>query len=276
MCEEEMPRGVMTISGDPNPDNSYNSLDDDIEDDTYVPSPRARPHGKGLASASGSEARRDDEIEEEAKEGADGDDGEEEEEVFDVEEINTPNYVDMRPLVFRAPTNPTWTLKVSYRGKTESVRENRRILTRTQPRVKSIVAGISRLSASKDPPLFPHRFNLTLIANLHPPCRICRFPEHKRSHVNIVRRVDFFHIKHLFFIFTIITISHFLSLFLKFIISPCPATTCTSQPFSMRTSSGEGTYVLSSISSSELSGFGSPLIVMTPLGISLLDTSIFL
>jgi hypothetical protein len=57
-----------------------------------------------LASASGSGAGRDDEIEEEVEEGADGDDGEE---VFDVEKINPPNYVDMRPLVFRAPINPT-------------------------------------------------------------------------------------------------------------------------------------------------------------------------
>jgi hypothetical protein len=106
----------------------------DIEDDIYVPSPRARPHGKGLASASGSGAGRDDEIEEEAEAGADGDDGEEKEEVFDVEEINTPNYVDMEPLVFRVPTNSSWRVKVSYKGKTEYVRENRRILARTQPR----------------------------------------------------------------------------------------------------------------------------------------------
>jgi hypothetical protein len=86
-----------------------------------------------LASASGNGAGRDDEIEEETEEGADGDDGEEEEEVFDVEEINPPNYVDMGPLVFRVPTNPTWRVKVSYKGKTESVRKNRRILARTQP-----------------------------------------------------------------------------------------------------------------------------------------------
>jgi hypothetical protein len=120
----------MIISGDPNSDNSSSSSYDDIEDDTYVPSPRAHPHGKGLASASGSGAGRDDEIEEEAEEGADG---EEEEEGFDVEEINPPNYVDMGALVFRVPTNPTWRVKVSYKGKTESVRENRRILARTQP-----------------------------------------------------------------------------------------------------------------------------------------------
>jgi hypothetical protein len=124
----------MTISGDPNPNNSSSSSDDDIEDDTYVPSPRARPHGKGLASASVGRVGRDNEIEEEAEEGADSDDGEEEEEVFDVEEINPPNYVDMRPLMFRAPTNPTWRVNVIYRGKTESVRENRRILARTQSR----------------------------------------------------------------------------------------------------------------------------------------------
>jgi hypothetical protein len=134
VSRREMPRGVMTISGDPNPDNSSSSSDDDIEDDTYVPSPRAQPHGKRLASASGSGAGRDDKIEEEAEEGADGDEGEEEEEVFDVEEINPPNYDNMGPLVLRAPTNPSWRVKVSYKCKTEYVRENRRILARTQPR----------------------------------------------------------------------------------------------------------------------------------------------
>jgi hypothetical protein len=50
-----------------------------------------------------------------------------------LEEINPPNYVDTGALVFRVPTNPTWRVKVSYKGKTESVRENRRILARTQP-----------------------------------------------------------------------------------------------------------------------------------------------
>jgi hypothetical protein len=39
VSRREMPRGVMTISGDPNPNNSSSSLYDDIEDDTYVPSP---------------------------------------------------------------------------------------------------------------------------------------------------------------------------------------------------------------------------------------------
>jgi hypothetical protein len=87
-----------------------------------------------LASASGSGAGRDDEIEEEAEEEADGDDGEEEEEVFDMDEINPPNYVDMGPLVLRTPTNPSWRVKVSYNGKTESMRENMRILARTRPR----------------------------------------------------------------------------------------------------------------------------------------------
>jgi hypothetical protein len=107
VSRREMPRGVMTISGDPNPDNSSSRSDDDIEYDTYASSLRARPHGKGLASSSGSGAARDDEIEKEADERADGDDGEEKEEVFDVEQINPPNYVDMRPLVFRAPINST-------------------------------------------------------------------------------------------------------------------------------------------------------------------------
>jgi hypothetical protein len=91
------------------------------------------PPSRRLASASGSGTARDDEIEEEAEEVADGDDGKEEEEMFDVEEINPPNCVDMGSLVFRAPTNPTWWVKVSYKGKTKSVRKNRRIIARTQP-----------------------------------------------------------------------------------------------------------------------------------------------
>jgi hypothetical protein len=68
VSRREMPKGVMTISGDPNPDSSSSSSDDDIEDDTYASSPRARPHEKGLTSASGSGAGRDDEIEEGAEE----------------------------------------------------------------------------------------------------------------------------------------------------------------------------------------------------------------
>jgi hypothetical protein len=91
VSRREIPR-IMTISGDPNPDNSSSRSDDDIEKDTYVTSPRAHPHRKGLASASGSEAEIDDEIEVEAEEGADG---EGEEDVFDVKEINPSNYVDM-------------------------------------------------------------------------------------------------------------------------------------------------------------------------------------
>jgi hypothetical protein len=109
VSRREMPRGVMVISGDTNPENSSSSSDDDIEDDTYAPSPRARPHGKWLASASGSGVGRDNEIEEEDEEETDGDDGEE-------EEINPPNYIDMRPLVLRTPTNSSWRVKVSYKG----------------------------------------------------------------------------------------------------------------------------------------------------------------
>jgi hypothetical protein len=48
VLRREMPRGVMTISDDLNPDNSFSNSDDDIEDDTYVPSPRAHSHGKGV------------------------------------------------------------------------------------------------------------------------------------------------------------------------------------------------------------------------------------
>jgi hypothetical protein len=92
----------MSVSGDPSPDNSNSSLDDDVEDDTYMPSSRARHHGKGLATVSGSRAVRDEEIDEED----DGVDGEGEEETFDVEEMNPPNYVHMGTPIFRQPLNP--------------------------------------------------------------------------------------------------------------------------------------------------------------------------
>jgi hypothetical protein len=36
----DVPRGDMTISGDPNPSANSSSEDDDVEDDTYMPSPR--------------------------------------------------------------------------------------------------------------------------------------------------------------------------------------------------------------------------------------------
>jgi hypothetical protein len=77
VSRQDLPRGGMTISDVPNPNSSSDSSDDDVEDDTYIPSPWAHPHGKGkgLTSASGSEAARD-EIEEESERCEDG--GEEE------------------------------------------------------------------------------------------------------------------------------------------------------------------------------------------------------
>jgi hypothetical protein len=101
-----------------------------VEDDTYVLSPRAPIHGrgKGLASASGSGAAMDDEIEEEddGDDGNDDDDGEEEEETFDVEEINPTSYVHMGTPIFQLPLNPDWREKISYKGKTDLVREKRK------------------------------------------------------------------------------------------------------------------------------------------------------
>jgi hypothetical protein len=106
----------MLVIGDPCLDNSNNSSDDDVEDDTYIPSPRAHPHGNGLASASGSGTSRDEEIGEED----DDADGEGE------EEINPPNYVHMWTPIFRQPLNPDWKAKVRYKGKIELLREKRK------------------------------------------------------------------------------------------------------------------------------------------------------
>jgi hypothetical protein len=43
---QDLPRGDMTISGDPNPRANSSSEDDDVEDDTYMSSPRTHPHEK--------------------------------------------------------------------------------------------------------------------------------------------------------------------------------------------------------------------------------------
>jgi hypothetical protein len=99
--QQDLPGGDKKISDDPNPSANSSSKDDDVKDDTYMPSPRARPHRKGLASASGSGAVKDgEEIEEEedggnGNNGAEGDDDEEDEEVFDVEQINPTSYIHM-------------------------------------------------------------------------------------------------------------------------------------------------------------------------------------
>jgi hypothetical protein len=129
---QDLPRGDMTISSDPNSCANSSSEDDDVEDDTYMPSPRAHSHGKGLASASGSGAARDEEdIEGEedggnGDDGAEGDDDEEDEEVFDVEEINPTSYIHMGTPVFQLPLNPDWREKISYKGKIDLVREKRK------------------------------------------------------------------------------------------------------------------------------------------------------
>jgi hypothetical protein len=97
----------MTISGDPNPSANSSSKDDDVEDDTYMTSLWARPHGKGLASASSTGATRDEEEDGgNGNDGAEGDEEEEDEEVFDVEEINPSSYIHMEIPVFRLPLNP--------------------------------------------------------------------------------------------------------------------------------------------------------------------------
>jgi hypothetical protein len=54
---QNLPRGDITVSSAPD-SNANSSSDDDIEDGSYMPSPQARPHGKGLANASDNEATR--------------------------------------------------------------------------------------------------------------------------------------------------------------------------------------------------------------------------
>jgi hypothetical protein len=96
VSRKELSRADMTIVGAQSSHGEEIS-DGNVEDETYVPSPRAPPHGKGkgLACASGSQSVRDEvESEDESKNG-----GEEasadEEEIFDVEEIIPQAYVHM-------------------------------------------------------------------------------------------------------------------------------------------------------------------------------------
>jgi hypothetical protein len=120
VSRRELPRADTTIETQSPAREEASSAEDDVEDETYLPSPRAPHHGKGngLASASGSGAARDEEIEEEN----DGDD-QEEEETFAMEEIIPTSYVHMWNPVFRQPLNPDWREWVSYKGKIDLVRE---------------------------------------------------------------------------------------------------------------------------------------------------------
>jgi hypothetical protein len=129
---QDLPRGDMTISGDPNPSANSSSEDNDVEDDTYMTSSQTRSHEKRLVSTSSSGAVRDEEEIEEEEDGgngndaAEGDNDEEDEEVFDFEKINPTSYIHMRTLAFRVPLNPNWREKISYKGKTDLVREKRK------------------------------------------------------------------------------------------------------------------------------------------------------
>jgi hypothetical protein len=119
---QDLPRGNMTISGDPSPSANSSLEDDDVEDDTYMPSPWARPHGKRLASASSSGAARDEEEIEEEEDGGNGNDraegdDEEDEEVFDGEEINPTSYIHMGTPVFRYPSTQIGWRKSATRAK---------------------------------------------------------------------------------------------------------------------------------------------------------------
>jgi hypothetical protein len=101
MSKRELPRADMTIESAHDSVEEEDIPNEDVEGETYIPSPRTPPthgKGKGNAGASDSGAARD-EIEEES-------DGNEEEEVFDVEDILPPSYVGMGALVFRVPQNP--------------------------------------------------------------------------------------------------------------------------------------------------------------------------
>jgi hypothetical protein len=94
VSRKELPRADMTIKGVHGSAGDEDSSNEDVEDETYIPSPRAPTHrkGKGIAGTSGSGAARDGNEEEESERGDDNDG--DEEEIFYVE-INPSSYVHM-------------------------------------------------------------------------------------------------------------------------------------------------------------------------------------
>jgi hypothetical protein len=124
MSKKKLPRAYLTIDGAQNSSCQEESSDEDIEDETYVPSPKAphRSKGKGLASGSRSGTARN--VEESG----------DEEELFDVEEIVPRAYVHMGTPPFRQPQNPSWRENVNYMGKTKTVRDERRANPRLHTR----------------------------------------------------------------------------------------------------------------------------------------------
>jgi hypothetical protein len=131
VSRKALPRADMTIVGAQSSHGEEERLDEDVEDETYVPSPMALFHRKekGLASSSGIRPTRD-EVESE-DESDNGDEGAgDEEEIFDVEEIIPQAYVHMGTTSIQQPQNSGWREKINYKRKTEVVRENLRLSAR--------------------------------------------------------------------------------------------------------------------------------------------------
>jgi hypothetical protein len=108
VSRKAQPRADMTIVGAQSSHGEEESSDEDVEDETCVPSPTTPSHGKekGLATASASRPTRDEvESEDESDNGNEGA-GVDEEDIFDVEEIIPQAYVHMGTPSYQQPQNP--------------------------------------------------------------------------------------------------------------------------------------------------------------------------
>jgi hypothetical protein len=134
VSRKDLMRANMTIESAHESTGEEESSDKGIEDETNTSSPRAPHHGKGksIANASGSGAARDEEEFERGDEHGDEAGHINEEDIFDVEEIIPQAYVHMGIPSFQQPQNHGWRQKVSYKGKTEAMREKRK----ENPRLK--------------------------------------------------------------------------------------------------------------------------------------------
>ncbi|TVU17709.1 hypothetical protein EJB05_33760, partial [Eragrostis curvula] len=123
---KNLPRGTMEIA-DVVEEEVEESSSDDMEEDEYIPSPQHQTsgHSKGKSAAGiGSGSGTAGEINSESSE---EDEEDEEGEIFDVDEPVPAGNADYGAAKFHTPANPHWRAKVSYKGKSEAVREMRAV-----------------------------------------------------------------------------------------------------------------------------------------------------
>ncbi|TVU25523.1 hypothetical protein EJB05_28022, partial [Eragrostis curvula] len=125
-CTKNLPRGTMEIA-DVVKEEVEETSSDDMGEDEYIPSPQHQTGGHskgksaaGIGSGNGTAGGNNSESSEEDEEDEEG-------EIFDVEEPVPAGNANYGAAKFHIPANPHWRAKVSYKGKSEAVREMRTV-----------------------------------------------------------------------------------------------------------------------------------------------------